>query len=219
MERDSAVQLQGYDDRARVVEVKDPRTGSAAYTIKYDYRELLPLLRHRWEPEHPEVKRILTRERDVRMSIDARLQVAATEILARQLKQLGKERGALVALDPDNGDLLASVSLPAPALPAETVTTEENPGPLLDRARYGMYPPGSTFKVVTAIAALRRDPALAQPDLPVRAAAGRPRGELHRPFEAANSRRRAGPRPARHGEPGARNGGVLQRLLRAACDV
>jgi cell division protein FtsW (lipid II flippase) len=46
IERDSAVRLQGYDDRARVVEVKDAR-GKPFYTIRYDYRELLPLLRHR----------------------------------------------------------------------------------------------------------------------------------------------------------------------------
>jgi cell division protein FtsI/penicillin-binding protein 2 len=159
-ERDSAVRLQGYDDRARVVEVRD-RTGATAYTIRYDFRELLPLLRHRWEPDNADVKRVLTRERDLRMSLDARLQLAAFEILARHLKQLGRDGGALVAMDAETGDLLASVSLPAPALPPEAVATEENPGPLLDRARYGLYPPGSTFKVVTAMAALRRDPLLA----------------------------------------------------------
>ena len=162
VERDSAVQLQGYDDRARVVEVTDPRTGKPAYTVKYDYRELLPLLRHRWEPENAEVRRVLTRDRTVRMTIDARLQMAAAGILARQLKQLGRDRGALVVLDPESGDLLAAVSLPAPALPAAPAPAgDDTPGPLLDRARYGMYPPGSTFKVVTAIAALRLDPALA----------------------------------------------------------
>ena len=34
--------------------------------------------------------------------------------------------------------------------------------PYLDRVRYGLYPPGSTFKVVTAMAALRHDPQLAK---------------------------------------------------------
>jgi cell division protein FtsI/penicillin-binding protein 2 len=64
-------------------------------------------------------------------------------------------------MDPATGDLLASVNLPAPDLQQERLALGEAAGSLLDRARYGLYPPGSTFKIVTAIAALRLDPALA----------------------------------------------------------
>ena len=64
-------------------------------------------------------------------------------------------------MDPATGDLLASVNLPSPDLLQEKLALGEASGALLDRARYGLYPPGSTFKVVTAIAALRLDPALA----------------------------------------------------------
>ena len=82
--------------------------------VRYDYRELVPLLRHRYEPDSPEVRRVLDRPRDVRMSIDARLQVRVAEILRKQLQEAKVEKGAAVALDPATGDLLAAVSLPLP---------------------------------------------------------------------------------------------------------
>ena len=160
VERDSAIRLQGYDDRARVVAVTDTQ-GKPFYTIRYDYRELLPLLRHRWEPDNPAVQRIRSRERNVHLSISAGLQVKAAQILNAHLAEQHLQRGALVVMDPATGDLLASVNAPSPDLLQEKLALGEASGPLLDRARYGLYPPGSTFKVVTAIAALRLDPALA----------------------------------------------------------
>jgi cell division protein FtsW (lipid II flippase) len=161
IERDSAVRLQGYNDRGRIVAVEDA-AGKPFNTIRYDYRELLPLLRHRWEPDNPAVKRIRDRERNVHLSISAALQVKAGEILRKRLAEQHLDRGSIVVMDPANGDLLASVNSPSPDLLQERLALGEASGSLLDRARYGLYPPGSTFKVVTAIAALRINPDLAK---------------------------------------------------------
>jgi hypothetical protein len=160
IERDQAMRLQGYDDRARIVQTTDA-AGKPFYSVRYDYRELLPLLRHRWESDNPAVKRITDRERNVHMSVHAALQVKAGDILKKRLAEQHLTKGSIVIMDPDNGDLLASVNLPAPDLQGERLQLGEAAGSLLDRARYGLYPPGSTFKMVTAIAALRLDPQLA----------------------------------------------------------
>jgi cell division protein FtsW (lipid II flippase) len=159
-ERDSATRLRGYDDRAQLVDVKDARTGKTERIVRYDYRELVPLLRHRYQPNHPAVRRVLDRPRDVHMSIDARLQARTAAILLDQLRAAGKTKGAAVVLDPETGDLLASVSMPLPPSdPAGEQAADQAPdNPLLDRARYGLYPPGSTFKLVTAMASLRAKP-------------------------------------------------------------
>jgi cell division protein FtsW (lipid II flippase)/cell division protein FtsI/penicillin-binding protein 2 len=160
VERDEARRLRGYDDRPTLVEVKNPKTGKMDKVLRYDYRELVPLLRHRNDPQNPEVRKVLDRPRDVTMSIDARLEVKVAEILSNQLKQAGKDKGAAVVLDPATGDLLAAVSFPQPVLNGVPQPGDEA-NPWLDRARYGLYPPGSTFKVVTAMAALRKDMQLA----------------------------------------------------------
>jgi len=157
-ERDFMVALQGFDDRATVVEVPDPATKQPVYRIRLDYRELLPLLRHRWQPDHPDVKRIRDRDRSLHMSIDARLQWRAADLLENQLRKLGRDKGAVVILDPASGDLLASVSYPWPNPGPGVVSPDANDDSLLDRARYGLYPPGSSFKIVTSIAALRKNP-------------------------------------------------------------
>jgi cell division protein FtsW (lipid II flippase) len=161
VERDSARRLRGYDDRPTLVEVKNPKTGALTRVIRYDYRELVPLVRHRYDPNSPEVRRVLDRPRDVHMSIDARLSVRVAAILRGTLERARLAKGAIVVIDPSTGDLLAAVSLPLPPNTAPAEPASDAATPFLDRARFGLYPPGSTFKVVTAMAALRKDPQLA----------------------------------------------------------
>ena len=90
------------------------------------------------------------------MSIDIRLQAMIEELF-------GDRRGALVAIDPRNGEILAFVSKPNfdPNLFVDGIDVDnwkalnESPDkPLLNRALRGTYPPGSTYKPFMALAAL-----------------------------------------------------------------
>ena len=125
------------------------------------------------------VRAILDRPRDVQLTVDARLQARAAALLAKQLGELRLSKGAVVVLDVATGDVLASVSAPWPRLDRGRVGIEEDAArpelPLLDRVRYGQYPPGSTFKLVTAAAALRALAGRRRAALRVQAAARRPR--------------------------------------------
>lgn len=74
---------------------------------------------------------------------------------------LGDRRGAVVALEPDSGKILAMVSKPDfdPNTLAENwdwLVSDETNSSLLNRATMGQYPPGSTFKVVTALDYFRK---------------------------------------------------------------
>ena len=86
---------------------------------------------------------------DVVLTIDSRVQRAAEQALAGRV-------GAIVALDPRTGATLASASSPtyAPSDLESVLGGANDDGRLLDRTRSALYPPGSTFKVVTLTRAL-----------------------------------------------------------------
>jgi cell division protein FtsW (lipid II flippase) len=130
--------------------------------FRRDYRELVPLLRHRHQPGHRAVKTLLAGNRDVTLTIDARLQSRLARIVSEAASKSRTGRAAAVVIDPDTGELLASASVPSPADDRRPHGDGAVPDAWLDRARYGLYPPGSTFKVVTAAAALRRDASLSR---------------------------------------------------------
>ena len=93
---------------------------------------------------------------DLHLAIDTDVQALAESLLT-------EHRGAVVAIDPDNGGVIALVSKPDYDLSDFSGVTspeawnklnDDDEKPLFNRATLTRYPPGSTFKMVLAIAAL-----------------------------------------------------------------
>jgi penicillin-binding protein 2 len=111
---------------------------------------------------HGRLIRVLDRQEPVsgahmHTTVDRRIQQAAEDAL-------GARAGAIVVMDPRNGDVLALAS--HPAFPVERFSrpldretwlelVQDPTRPMLNRAVQGLYPPGSLFKVVVAAAALQ----------------------------------------------------------------
>ena len=102
--------------------------------------------------------------RNLVLTIDAGLQKQAEASLRRNLAGNGKKKGAVVALDPGSGEVLALVSLPAfdnnlfsfGISQADFSNLINDPAqPLFNRAISGEYPSGSTFKMIVGAAALQ----------------------------------------------------------------
>lgn len=96
---------------------------------------------------------------DVFLTLDSRIQKAAEDALEGEM-------GAVVVLDPRNGDILAMASSPSfdPNSFSPAISSSEwgrlngdRRRPMFNRALTGAYPPGSTFKPLVAIAALEND--------------------------------------------------------------
>jgi penicillin-binding protein 2 len=107
----------------------------------------------------------------LRLTIDTRLQAAADSALRNQMawvnRSTGEERaslGVVIAMNPQTGEILALSTLPTydtsrftPHIPLdyyEELINDERGKPLVDHAVSSTFPPGSTFKLVTSVAAL-----------------------------------------------------------------
>ena len=99
--------------------------------------------------------------KDVWLTIDIDAQVAAEDTLKEYMENMGKEKGASVAVDPYSGDILALASYPTYDLSTfskdYTSLASDSASPLLNRAIYAAYEPGSTFKIAVALAGLEEN--------------------------------------------------------------
>jgi penicillin-binding protein 2 len=102
---------------------------------------------------------------DLVTTLDLDLQRVAEQ----QLQNTPSKRGVMIAMDPNNGEILALASAPTfdPNLFSQRITTKEGrreyaalkadpKTPLLNRAIQGRYPPGSTWKIPMAVAGLQQ---------------------------------------------------------------
>ncbi|MCC6383224.1 MAG: hypothetical protein IT304_12015 [Dehalococcoidia bacterium] len=136
---------------AHAVGYIDPRYGSQGAELAFN-SYLSGQKAASWEQAFKtELLRDPERGLDVRLTLDPAIQAAAAQAL-------GDRSGAVVALDPKTGEVLAMISVPT----YDPGSLEDNgeallgdpSSPLLNRAAQGVYPPGSTFKTVTASSAL-----------------------------------------------------------------
>ena len=90
----------------------------------------------------------------VTLTINSRLQEKAYELLSGR-------RGAVVAMNPGSGEVIALVSSPSfdpnRLIEEWDILSQDESSPFLNRATMGLYPPGSTYKIITAAAAMEKE--------------------------------------------------------------
>ncbi len=151
---------------------------------------------------------------DLKLTLDAEIQRIATEALTTPLPNEKSQpiRGAVVVLDATNGDVLALVSAPTFDPNRYMNSTRYRQQLLTDstartfhRAIYGQYPPGSTFKPITALSALKQN-----------SNAATETHHCHRTYRNSSGR------PMRcwiHSQGGAHGPTTLQTALMQSCNI
>jgi peptidoglycan glycosyltransferase len=140
---------------AQTVGYLSPRYGEAGLEERFDRFLAAPIA-----AANPvaQLRAILTppKERPRGATIVTTIDPATQRVLYAHLSRYTKAAG--VVIDPASGEVLALASVPSfDPNRVETIfaaLNEDKRSPLLDRATYGLYPPGSTFKIFTAATAL-----------------------------------------------------------------
>jgi penicillin-binding protein 2 len=101
---------------------------------------------------------------NLRLTIDLKLQQATEAALQEEMDNVRSKQGVAIAMNPQNGEILAMVSLPSydnnlfvqGISPRELARlSEDSATPLVNHAIAGLYPPGSIFKIVTSAGSLQ----------------------------------------------------------------
>jgi penicillin-binding protein 2 len=101
--------------------------------------------------------------RNLMLTVDARMQRIATQSLQWGMRAVGLQQGVTIVMNPQTGEILAMVSLPAYdnnkfatgiSVDDYAVYLNDPAKPLRNHGIADIYPPGSTFKLVTGLAAL-----------------------------------------------------------------
>ena len=130
--------------------------------IRQDLSALVPVFRDRFAQSGGKLEGFENRDKNVNLTLDARMQVIALRALERNLPAIdgvARVKGAAVILDAASGEILACVSLPTydpntiSESDLEKIYGSETKA-AYDRARFEIYPPGSTFEIALGAAAL-----------------------------------------------------------------
>ena len=94
---------------------------------------------------------------NVALTLNIRLQEVVEQALAELVPTLPEAEGAAAVVMDMTGGVLAMASYPTFDLATYTYDADDKLAPLLNRATNGLYPPGSTFKMVTAVGGLEEE--------------------------------------------------------------
>jgi len=104
--------------------------------------------------EGENIKQEIIKGKDLNTYIDAEFQIYFYNALKRNLENLGRNVGVGIALNPQNGEVLALFNIPS--FDAKNISSyvKSDLKPLFNRAISGLYSPGSTIKPLVALGAL-----------------------------------------------------------------